>query len=105
MIFEFPDAFEMFDDVPQDCHRHCKCYTETGKCCDCGDELGPVQAAHEKASELCPECGTTLDSEALESGAVAQCGKCGARYASFMDGELQSLTFVEEIPHEECMGG
>lgn len=32
------EAFEMFEDAPLDCHRHCQHWDTDGECCECGDE-------------------------------------------------------------------
>jgi len=51
---------------------------------------------------LCLECGAPLDRGALDQQGIVQCSDCGTR---FVPTEAQALTYVDEIPESEYLGG
>lgn len=48
----------------------------------------------------CLACGTELDNQRLEDQGIVHC-ECGQKFVP----EQQSLTYVDEIPEEEYLGG
>jgi uncharacterized Zn finger protein (UPF0148 family) len=50
----------------------------------------------------CPECGTLMNPQLLEDNGVVHCPTCPSR---FVPDEKQALTYIDEIPITEYLGG
>lgn len=49
---------------------------------------------------FCLSCGERLDESGLDVNGIVHC-ECGERFVP----QGQQLTYVDEIPHEEYLGG
>jgi uncharacterized Zn finger protein (UPF0148 family) len=49
----------------------------------------------------CPTCETPLSRETLVDRGIISCPTCGDRFVE----EIEALTIVDEMPHDEYLGG
>ena len=72
-------------DTPRNCHRHCVCWDTEGECCECGESRTPIHSYLFESEFLIPNKLAFREEEPL-----------------YQD---EALTYVDEIPVDDYLGG